>query len=1167
MSSGNWRSFPIPMKGNSYDRKGYDMFLRCQIRCARMQIGVRRSKSTIALAALILLIPVSGAAGDDRDITSRGPSSIEKIDLGLDLPEIEPVYLILCPEEFKEEASVLAIHRTKMGFPSEIFTLDDIESEVEGSDLEEKVHNFLQYTKGERPSIKWLLILGDSEFLMPRQLWHYSYSRGQPFGDYYYSDVYYAGLGSDWDEDGDGRYGEVNYNGTIEGDLNWDLYVGRLPASNETQASNYISKLIRYETDPPVGTWMSRFLNWGSLMEPPNLETTVNRYYPHKSNAYKVCQRVKGNLPSYLDYKELYDYQQLEGGNYSMYDATDTLNRNNMLSQFNSGASMLNFVGQARYQAYALNDYGAPYGDGTLYVWNEPMTYQDHSIFTNGDMMPFMYASTCDTAKFFQTGWWEDKSLETWLTSQSGGVIGLISSTNVSARGEEKNRTWGNWYLDEEFWKLFVNSGETRPGRTMYLLKDRYKDKWFSPTMEIKETIVGMIYAYILLGEPAVDIYTDIAERFPNSIDNDLAIYQGEHGFSFQVKDRYGDPVSEATMTIHSHSTYSVFHSDDNGLIEGIFDPNGDSDLNITLTGHNMVLKSYSLKVKEEIPDLVILPDTLSIEPAVYDHGDTVTMGFRIMNRGGQIAEDVKVRIEATRDGGENWTLIERREMENLGEDIIRDFTFIRKVLAGDIEYRFIVETSSEEIDPSNNEISVPFNIPGPGMSFEMGSGFIRPSSIVRPGSDITMDFDVYNEGPSWGNLVLQAFLGDPEAGGIPVSEKTEIGVVGIHEWANGSLRVDTPSSTGLIYLVMDPDREYETSMKDGPVKSLIEINEAPRRTRNLSMVILEDSGKSRIRLDDAFSDADNSTNDIDYTFQTYENITAGIVREGLETYLEIEVPPNWWGDFTILINASDGLGMITSPVNVSVLPVNDPPVIPNALDGRIELKMVEDLPFSATIAAYDIEGDPLVFEVLGAPFNLDNTTGVIEWTPGQSDVGKREWSLKVSDGRGGESVITLAIEISERNDPPTIQPIDDVSLNENQEVTFDLVTFDEEGADLEFTTSHPFATVRSDDTLVLKWDERWIGLTNVKLDVTDGINTVSITLNVTMLEPEIDDTDRDVIEIEAIIAVLGITLVVIAILGAIFIAMGRNRISRQVEKEKLSADEMYERKMNSLEE
>ena len=238
---------------------------------------------------------------------STRSTSTEPFPLDLDLPDIDPEYIVICPRNFSEETRPLAVHRTLMGLPTRIYCIEDIDMNSTGRDLEERIHTFLKDMKREYPSFQWLLIMGDSEFLHPRQLWHNANARLQPFGDYYHSDVYFAGLGSNWDDDGDMKYGEVYFNGTVEADTDWDLYVGRIPASTEEHVTNYVSKLLRYEKDPPIGTWMKRFHNWGSLMEPPNEEEGVHTYYEHRSNAYKVCQRVNDRLPEHIVLQELYD--------------------------------------------------------------------------------------------------------------------------------------------------------------------------------------------------------------------------------------------------------------------------------------------------------------------------------------------------------------------------------------------------------------------------------------------------------------------------------------------------------------------------------------------------------------------------------------------------------------------------------------------------------------------------------------------------------------------------------------------------------------------------------------------------------------------------------------------------------------------------------------------
>ncbi|HHD16718.1 MAG TPA: hypothetical protein ENK47_08420 [Euryarchaeota archaeon] len=1135
----------------------------------------------IAPPAGVLLLPGSGV-NSEKDI-QVGPGKgrafdVTPVDLGLDLPADIPVrYVMLCPGEFADELLPLAVHRTGMGLMTEIYRLEDIDGNVSGPDLPGKVHNFLAALKKNQSSLQWLLIMGDSEFLMPRQLWHYAQTRGQPFGDYYYSDVYYSGLDSGWDLDGDGLYGEVYYNGTVEADLDWDLYVGRVPASNETQVSNYVNKLLRYEKNPPVGTWMRRFLNWGSLMEPPNLETSVHRYIDYKSNAYKVCKRVDGNLPPHLDVRELYDYPQIEGGNYTPYDGRDTLDRSHMLSQFNGGASMLNFVGQARYEAYALNDYGPPTGNGSNWAWNEPMRYSDHSVFRNGDMMPFMYASTCDTAKFFQTGYWEDKSLETWLTSPAGGIIGLISSTNISARGEQEDKSWGNWYLDEEFWKLFLNSNETHPGRTLYILKNAYRDRWYNPSMTIKETIMGLVYAYILLGEPFIDVYTDTAGRFDAGLGSAVRVYQGNHPVRFRVADRDGNGIPYARVTFHSHSVYATLVSDGEGWIDGFLDPGGDDILNMTVTAHNMVMYESAVNVLPEIADIQIMNGSVTVDPEHPDQEDDVNISFIIFNSGGLAAENVNVRTEVSDDDGGNWSLLRNTDIGTIIPSFTARVNINFRPGPGRTLIRFSLSTTSDEIDVSNNELELLFDVAGPAFHFEQGTGLLRPSSIVRPSSTISVDYDVFNQGPSWGDLVLQLFLGDPEEGGTPLTAPFDAGRVQPMTWANGSLEALAPDATGLIYIVMDPGGIYPRFMIDSPVKSLIEINEAPRVIERPSVVILEDGEGRNVRIDTLFSDDDNISSDLEYRIEPVEGLNTEMkIGPPGEVWVNITPERDWWGNASIPVTVSDGLGTNLTFIDVSVIPVNDPPVVENAVHSRIDLTILEDSPFSAIIRAYDKEGGAVIFSAGDAPFTLDSSTGLLSWTPSQKDVGYSEWTITVSDTEGASTSIIIAIEVIQRNDPPVVEGVVNITLDPGSRRTIEIWLTDEEGDEMTVLFDRPFVLIEENGgkvesgtlEITFVWNSAYIGENPVTMEVSDGVNTVSVPFMVTMHEGSTGSGDNESgPDSDALMAVIGVVLGIMAALFISFLLMRRAAVSRKVREELAAADELYENDMRSLEE
>ncbi|MFW3146863.1 MAG: C25 family cysteine peptidase [Thermoplasmatota archaeon] len=1114
-------------------------------------------------------IPIGSGGGTfDPPSEVRSGMNLSGIPIGLDLPEIDPEYVIICPGDFKEEMKPLAAHRTRLGLPSRIYTLESIGENFTGIDIQQKVHNFLRLLHTTYPSFQWLLLVGDSEYLMPRDLWHYAHDRGQPFGNNYTTDVYFAGLDSDWDGDGDGRFGELSLYGEVEGDLDWDIFVGRLPASTETEAANYANKLIRYEKNPPIGSWMGRFCNWGSLMEPPNLNTSSEyRYVPHRSNAYKVCVKVEEFLPDHLEVQSLYDYPQLEGGNYTPDDGRDTLNRGNMLSAFNAGASMINFAGQARYEAYALNDYGPPTGNGYNFEWNEPLTYLDDDIFTNQDMMPFMYASTCDTANFFNlTKQWSDKSLETWLTSPSGGIVGLISSTGISARGEEPTTSWGNWYLDEQFWKLFFLSGETRPGRALYLLKEKYEDEWFSPTLQIKESVMGMIYAYIMLGDPFVDVYTAPAERFVQD-PSELKLYTGAHMLRFQVKDRNLDPVPNPVMTIYNGDLYVVLRGNAQGWINGTVHLGDAKMVNVSLRAHNMVPEYFTRAVQPAISDLSISLDDLTIDPPHPAPGTTANFNLTVRNLGGMDAEDVTLRIlRGYKVEEPKWDpLLEDISIEILpaGSSYLARWNWTAKF--GIHNFEIYAYSSSPDLDPYNQEIGFMVENPAPEFQFLQGTGLIKPAAELPPGVDATIDYDIYNNGTAAGSLQLHLYTGAPQAEGSVLLGTGTTGSVRPGSWINGSISFKTPNGTHLLHLVMDPDGQYADDMKDEPARSLLVVNHPPRWLADLSLTMLEDSGPAALNLSDRVADDDDSIQDLEFSVSFGEKVSCSVAVENTSAVLYCTPEKDWFGNTTVEVSASDGISTVTTVASVTVVGVNDPPFFPDTPEGRLEFNGIEDIPLTIQLKAEDPEGDALTFEMINGGLEIDPVTGIIEWLPDQEDVGTNEFRARATDEGGAYAEMTLVITIAEVNEPPVVAPVPDMEIEAGRSATFKLNVTDEEDDTLSFSSNS--AMLRFDDDGTVHIDASGIpgGIYPIRISIFDGLHSTNVQFNLTVLDAGDGGKDNGEIDLGSIAVGIAIAVGVISVLVVIFLMFRRKDVDEMVREELDEADQLYYEDMEAL--
>jgi len=1098
-----------------------------------------------------------------RGIKIRGdPGSVPEYPLGLDLPEVPPSCVILAPESFQDEVAALAVHRTRMGLPTVIYPIESVDGNYSGPDREARVHSFLRDLHDLYPAFKWLLIMADSEFLAPRALWHYALDRGQQYHNYYYSDVYYAGLDSDWDDDIDGRYGEFsNITREVEGDLDFDVYVGRVPVSTQEQASNYTSKLIRYERNPGIGSWMSRFLNWGTVMEPPNnLDTPPYVYEPYRSNAFKVCEKVREALPDHLTNISLYDYPMLEGGSYDPDSPMDTLNRKNMLESFNQGASMLNFVGQARYNAMYLNDYGKPYGDGTNYVWNEPMGWDDTPYFQNGGdtALPFMYLSTCDSAKFYQTGWYEDKSLETWLTCGDGGAIGFISSTGTSYRGEEKTSSWGNWYLDEGFWDLFLKGGITRPGMAMYLQKEDYLETFLGPQTAVQEAVLGMVYSYILLGDPYVDIYTDIARRFRDPSLLDLTWYTGEHDYHVRVLDSSGEGVENPTITLYSPQVYRSFKGTEEGWCNFTVDLTGVSGLNMTLQAHNMVPSFGLFGVLPEIADLALLEETLDISDTDPDHGEEVVFSIRVANLGGMVAMSSRAHITYVGGNGDPTYLYSSLDLGDVVEKTGSNLSWSWKARAGQHTFRLMAQTSSDDLDLENNLLDIDISVPEPAFEFSQGSGVLLPGAVVRPGTDMSIRYSIYNHGVAPGPLGLRLFMGDPDEGGTPLGDEVPVGIVPVHGYSNGTAVFTAPGSTGMVYVRMDPGDDYPPDMTDEDLRVLLEVNRAPYSTGEIDLTMQEDGGPTLLNVDGSIEDPDDLDDEMAFSVSTHPSLDVRLILgEGGRADLLVEPASNWNGLARLNLTVDDGHGEVLIPVMIDVSPVNDPPLFTDSRNGIIQLEALEDFEMVFRLDVLDIEGEDVIIGSEDTPFSI-GPQGDFNWTPTQEHVGTREYIVTARDKSGAETTAVLRIDVAQLDDPPEVEDPEDLTVYSDERSTFRLVVYDEEGGPLAFASDLEILEFSTDGTVYINATSAYIGEHEVTIEVTDGVNKVYTSFSLQVLDKKEKDRGTSSIDPQLILGAVGVVVILFSLLLILFLFLGKRGYGDDVEEERRTADDLY---------
>ncbi|MEA2095624.1 MAG: C25 family cysteine peptidase, partial [Candidatus Cloacimonadota bacterium] len=152
-------------------------------------------------------------------------------------------YLLITPESFADEYETLLDFRKIQGVETYIETVENVEQNYQGVDLQEKIRNciILMY---EEHSISFATLGADTDIIPSRTVFAFDCEYGSHDDENEIrADMYYSCLNGDWDADGDEIYGEEE----DEVDFFPEVFVGRISANTEDEVTDYISRLIAYE--------------------------------------------------------------------------------------------------------------------------------------------------------------------------------------------------------------------------------------------------------------------------------------------------------------------------------------------------------------------------------------------------------------------------------------------------------------------------------------------------------------------------------------------------------------------------------------------------------------------------------------------------------------------------------------------------------------------------------------------------------------------------------------------------------------------------------------------------------------------------------------------------------------------------------------------------------
>lgn len=940
----------------------------------------------LMVASTLALPPVSSSEDMDGD---RG---------GLPLtPSAESgYYVVVAPGDWEAALRPLMDWRDRTtGFTSVLLPLEDAFANGVGRDRAAKLKYSIQDTEA-----KVLVLVGDSEVLPVRRVFVDILQDGNESDplNYRWTDDYYAvGAETDWDRDGDGIYGEDGevFEELVAPDIWWDsALVGRIPASTELEVERFVDKLLAYERTPPPGDWFNSALVVSGLMDVPN--HLDNPYTPDldggyelfSDNSYKSHIKLQEIIPDRFDTTWLYDYPQLEGGDWNR--SVDILDRSSLVNAFDQGHSMVAMNGHGYIDGSGLAHYNGSGYSNYWWDWHAAYDYSDADNASNGGRLPWVYVAACYVGDITVK---DDKTLERMVMNPEGGAVGLVAGNGENYKAESMaNASFGNWFLERNFWTYYLKYG---PG--MAMLYTKYNYLGLIAGDEVPHTPLYDAY-YVadylspnLLGDPVTKVWTDVPGTLRASSFRD----DEEHGEAVHltVVDDLDEPVSEARVYIGwdgNHTSVTTNHRGEARLMV----PLDAEMLEIVVSAKNHIPATASIERPVILPDMEVTGISWDTETGGVDgpvlKDEEVTLMASITTHGRYDYDQARVRFSVAPENGDFERLIpDVFAVVFTGEDPVADITWTPP-WPGPWQVRAEVNAAGELPDASimNNFGETTLTVLGPPRWDTLPSSI---SLTCNDGPGVSYDLLVHVSDPdtSRDDLTVEAVAAGPVPEGVTfhVDEGNDLVVCSSRTRATFvlDLEVTDGTYTDSTELTVEVGRTaprlilmgetFHTTTEGTSVNGTLSIVKLGPGGTEDDLVIVDLSGNLLFAI----------TPLGEYTFEavvpgTYQ-VRVGIQREDGSS----EGP---WEDAILSFTVTQKAGLPPQPY------------------GWTDLHIVEGEKATVHLQAVDLEDGTVIYQVTatdGLKASIDPVTGMLTLEPGEADVGKHTLTLSLTDGTEAE--------------------------------------------------------------------------------------------------------------------------------------------------------------------
>ena len=646
------------------------------------------------------------------------------------IDELIPDYIIITNETLKPTFQTLANWKTKKGVPAIIKTIEEIEPNYQGSDLQEKIRNYLKEAYARWGADLFVLLGGDTN-IIPARMVKGDKNLFRP------TDLYYTTVGGTWNANNNNIFKESG-DGT---DYGRDFYLGRASVENVQEASIFVNKIINYEKASNISN-TSYFNN-----------VLVADAFISKSSDGTLSDIAKKRLkndctnymPANINTWFMFDNSDCSPGPYNYSGQEEPcaegdieFNRNNFLSALNNGGSF----GLGNFHIVYHMDHSSEKGMGTSSKdKNQSIISNDFDNLTNGNYQQILMTGGCKPATFSVNCIGEH-----FINNANGGGVAFIGNSDVGYSSE--------WDQFERFVKfIYEAEGVTNVGR--FDIGCAFQSA-IGPENSIN-------WRLTLLGDPEMQIWTNRPQNLSVSV-TPTTVVSGESTISVTINNLPSGKL--ATICLQKGTEgYATRIVNSNGTYNFTFTPHTSGQINVTVTAHNFKPYESTIPVSTNQNQNIYIYSLTFDDDKVgnsngnndqkIDAGETIELSVRLKNNGATAATGVSATLSCSSpyvsistDNANYGTINSGGTKLSTTKYVFSIDENAPEILENDLNP---VKFTLHITDGANNTYTDVFNINVFSPEIEQANKSIVTTTdgdnIIEPNETVTINIDLFNIG------------------------------------------------------------------------------------------------------------------------------------------------------------------------------------------------------------------------------------------------------------------------------------------------------------------------------------------------------------------------------------------------------------------------------------